>query len=208
MAVYRIISRGGNMRGAYDLGYSLAEEFVGALQITPQPLLEPKELQRLQQFLRTIPDRSSRRTIDQREEARSLAALVRASTADAFNDEAKDLLLRCIEGKHNRRKGRPTRIVSPLSNEGMLPLLAAELSHAIWWCLKSGQPIDLERWGRVQEDPESMTLPLKTRALTITQKVLRERGYQVPSIGRLRNRISERNVGPVGLFVKGYAGPV
>jgi hypothetical protein len=201
MAEFRIITRGEGLKEALRRGYPPAELLLGRLDLTPEPLLEPDQLERLKVFLRTAPPRASRRTIRQREDAQELSRLIRCSNADALTEEAKTILVDCVEGKLTRRKGRPNKVVHLMGDDAVLPGLAAELAYALELRLQEGGPLEIPEWGLIKEDPASSNLPLKTRALTIAQKALRERGFHVPSLARLRNRISERNVALVEYFV-------
>ncbi len=202
MTEFLIITRGEGVKSAIDRGYVPAEVLAETLQITPEPLLERDQLDRLREFLRTAPSRRNRRTIRQREDAEELAGIVRASTADALIDEAKELLLKCLEGKLSRRPGRPKIPTGFMSDYAVVPGLAAELKYAVELRLQQELPLDIPGWGHIGEHPDSRSLPLKERALTIVHKALQDRGYQVPSVARLRNRLSERKVAPVGFFVK------
>lgn len=207
MAEYRIISRGEGFRKALDKGYPGAKNFEELLNFTPEPLLEPLDMQRLRELLRNVPAKAQRRTERQRIEAQELADLVRTSSSDALCDDAKEILIQRIEGKAVGRRGRPLLSVGLLSDVAVVPSLAAELKHAVELLLADGLPLDLAEWGLIEEKPETKGLPLKLRALTIARDAMQDRGYNVPSLRRLQNRIAEERLRPVGLFVKAQRPP-
>lgn len=191
MTEFRIISRGEGVAQAIGEGYFRDEGFAQLLNHAPSPLLEPDDLARLRHFLEVVPARKDRRTKTQQEEAESLAALVRAGQAEALCEEAKEILALRVEGKAFRGRGRPKASKAIVNDRLVLLYLAIGLKHSIEKCLGASLPLEIPNWGPVNDYPEFYELPLKTRALHMAHAALRDRGFRMPSVSRLRNQMAE-----------------
>lgn len=132
--------------------------------------------------------RRDRRKKAEQQEGLELSALVRASKADALCDEARDVLIRRIEGVSLRPAHRPIRISSN-SDLNTIRYMSAYLKLHIQDRLEASQPLDIPDWGVVEEDARSIKMPLATRALYLAGKELSDRGFDVPALPRLRNLI-------------------
>lgn len=206
MVEFKIISRGAGLvkwmaEGWYDESY-----FFGLLDHTPEPLLDGRDLERLREFLRTVPALDERRTNKQRAEAHELVALIQASTADALVQEAKALLSNRVAGKSFRAVGRPRASVRlPSTLKDAKWQIAVELEHAIRERLRAGLPLEIPGWGAVTEGPGTEGLPLAERSIELTHQSMLNRGFSLPSPRRLQNEISRRRLRASGFYRDGKA---
>lgn len=172
-------------------GFRLPRDFVQLLTMTPEPLLPPADFDALVKFLASAPP-VDRWSAAQRCEGLRLLTLVEASRADALVDEVKAILSSLLRGESLLRPGRPKKPVSLSAGPDAEDSLASHILEIVKKHLRHPDNIDVPYlWRPVPFYAEFADLPFAERALATTRQILLERGMPVPSVDRLRNRISE-----------------
>lgn len=196
MVEYEIVTRGEGFVGWIEGGgYYAPSNFKDLLTRTPEPLLAPKPMEELFALLDGLPTRVSRWRSAQRQEGARLASLIEASDADAVVPEARKLLCELLRGRSILARGRPKRNFDKSKRGNYSDLIAHHVLDLVVKQLTQPALMNVPfLWRPIPVYEDLMALPLKERALQTTHRMLLEAGIFVPSVGRLRNRLSAYRV--------------
>lgn len=196
MAKFIFIVRGEGFPHFVRTEFCRSSHFADLLRRTPEQLLEGSQFERLQTFLADNAP-VDRWKAERKREGMALAALVRASNRDALIPEVKALLCQHLEGKLPRKRGRPKKPGGGSRHD--MPLLAKFVKEHVELCISEGRPLEIPAFGAVEEQAEWRKVPPSERAMRIAHKMLRDRGYNPPSIRTLRNKLPKEST--LGIIV-------
>ncbi len=190
MVEFVIHSRGTGLAKVIASGLYSEKFFSELFDFTPEQLLTEEQRRRLDNLLFRMPRLHGRRTKKQRLEAEELLEIIASVTEGELDAEARELLLKRIAGATIRPPHRPKK-TRKFGYDFDVTVQAKWIKQSVELCIQEGIPLNVPRWGDVEDDPSWSTLPTAERASRIAWKVLHERGFEPPSPATLRNRISE-----------------
>jgi hypothetical protein len=186
---YEYPSRGEGFAEYAAEGPDIRIALIDLIGRTPEPILRAADLAALNRFLRNVPDRDDRRTVSQRAEGARLIQLLQGSNSHGLIPEARDVLCAWLSGKSLRPRGRPKKHRSTSNNADKCRVWGSWIKQHVEELLRQKAPLDVPRWGAVDDNATWADLSVSDHAMLIAHKALQDRGFSPPSIRTLRNNL-------------------